>query len=98
MRLSDPHVWHFILTRGDQDVERLETMCIEPDELARLGTPAVLAGVEAARRKWARVVIAKLGEGHGVRVHRERGYVRSIYPGVALKAAPTAAAGQGGRA
>lgn len=87
-RASDPHVWHFVMTRAGRDVERLETMAIEPEQLAQLvaqlGKHGVRNAIEATRLKWQRAVLKQMGEGHAVRVVRERGYIRSLFPGAAV--------------
>lgn len=89
--MSDPHVYHFVLTRSPdgRDVERLATYCIEPAEYRRLGALRVAQAIEGMRRDWMRAVLASYGDGWAVRVAKERGYIRSIFPGAALRSKPT---------
>lgn len=86
--MSDPHVYHYVLTHDGRDVERIATRSVEPELVARAGWKRVRLAVELERRQWAGMVLRSYGSGWSVRVVRERGYVRSLYPGAALQPRP----------
>jgi hypothetical protein len=83
--MSDPYVFHFVLTHDGADKERLSTLCLEPEAVRRVGPLYAIRAVQTERRRWQRIVLARLGEGWAVRIVKERGYVRSVFPGAALR-------------
>lgn len=91
--MSEPYVWHIVMTRAGQPVERGEriaTVSLPPEAVAKLGDGDLDTGLarmrkalDAERAIWAkRVIAAGYVDGFGVSIHAERGYRRSIFPGV----------------
>lgn len=90
---AEPYVWHLVMTRPGQPIargERLATLSMPPADVAALGRGRLEDGLavlrralDAERRVWARRILAAgYGDGYGVSIHAERGYRRSIFPGV----------------
>jgi hypothetical protein len=85
--VSEPRVYHFALFRDGEEKprERIATMSLGPDDLARvvMGGVNLEAAIEQQRRVYAsQVRAAGYADGWTVRVIREQGYHRSIFPGV----------------
>lgn len=89
--MSDPVVFHFVLARDGSDPrkgERLGTLAIEPAQLAQLSRSARIRGIEQYRRQWQNAIrAAGYRDGWTVQVIRERGYIRSVFPGAAVRPA-----------
>jgi hypothetical protein len=86
--VSDPYVFHFEARHHGKVVERLGTLLVEPAEVRRVGPHRLAKMVETERRRWQRVLVARMGTGWSATVRIERGYVRSRWPGAALRPSP----------
>jgi hypothetical protein len=87
--VSESYVWHIVLVRAGKPPsrgERLATLVLSPVDVGRIGRAKLERAVEAERREWTRRAVAanELHDGDGVRVIRERGFVRSLFPAAAL--------------
>ena len=87
---AEDFVYHFVLARQGQPLargERLATLAVGPERAGKLGMRRLEQLVDAERRRWAGIVRqAGYVDGWAVNVVRERGYRRTIYPGVAFVA------------
>lgn len=86
--MSDPYVFHFEARHDGKVIERLGTLSVEPGEVRRVGPRGLAKMVETERRRWERLLLAKQGAGWSASVRIERGYVRSQWPGAALRPSP----------
>lgn len=86
---GERYVWHIVLTRAGKPAakgERLATLVLSPDDVARIGRRTIENAVDADRRRWLTLAVAGgvLGDGDGVQVIRERGFRRSLFPSAAM--------------
>ena len=87
----DARVWHIVLVNRDRPLrpERLATLVLDPSDVARFGLEAIERAIGDSRRRWAAIAIrAGYVDRWHVDVVRERGFVRSIFPGAAIAGAP----------
>jgi hypothetical protein len=91
--MSDPYVFHYELLRegAPKPLALIETLCMEPAEYHSFGPRKVKRAVEQRRRQLQGYVLKVEGPGYSVSVRRERGYLRSVWPGAALRPAPAPA-------
>jgi hypothetical protein len=88
--VAEPFVYHFVLVKAGQPVargERIATVSIPAETVARDGIAKVRRAVDAERATWARRAIAAgYVDGYGVSTVSERGYRRSIFPSAVVPA------------
>jgi hypothetical protein len=87
----DAYVWHLVLRNaaGPLRPERLASLVLSPDDVARFGLPAIERALGSSRQQWV-AIAARAGyvEGYTVDVVHERGFVRSLFPGAVAAGAP----------
>lgn len=88
----DSRVWHVVLRSSSKPLrpERLATFVLSPAEVARFGERKVERAVMQARSMWGGIAVRAgyIGPEWRVEVVRERGFVRSLFPGAAIAGAP----------
>lgn len=94
----DDFVYHFVLARQGHPIargERLATLAVDPARARKLGRRRLDQLVDAERRRWAAICRANgYVDGYSVATVAERGYRRTIYPGVAFAALATGEPGR----